>query len=61
MESAIYQCFKSNCYFALSFFPVSLSLYKLKTYTAKKKNAPNDNSYKFCTIVEFRLIALHSL
>lgn len=52
---------RSSFHLALSFFPMALSLYKHKTCTKKNTKTCKDNSFKICTIVQFRLLAIDSL
>lgn len=52
---------RSSFHLALSFFPMALSLYKHKTCTKKNTKTYKDNSFKICTIVQFRLLAIDSL
>ena len=51
----------SSFHLALSFFPMTLSLYKHNTCTKKNTKTFKDNSFKICTIVQFRLLVIDSL
>ena len=63
MHAWVLRCIfsRSSFHIALSFFPMAMSLYKHKTCTKKNTKTYKDNSFKICTMMQFRLLVIDSL